>query len=187
MLRVEGVSKTFPPSPGLQRMLIRTASDHAVDALRAVDLRVARGEIVGLVGPNGARKTTLLRIIATLLDPTAGHVFVDGFDTVRDAAAVRERIGLVLARSRASPPSPDATCAASGPAAPRRRCSRVVLRLVGAEDGVEGVGEALRSGELVDGAAEEHHDAVAHRLDLVETVARQQHADPVAPTGSASC
>jgi ABC-2 type transport system ATP-binding protein len=101
MLVVERVDKTFPPSRGLQRLLIRTASTAPVDALRGVDLGVEAGEVVGLVGPNGAGKTTLLRIIATLLEPTAGRVVVAGLDTVRDAARVRERVGLVLADDRA--------------------------------------------------------------------------------------
>ncbi len=100
MLRVESVGKVFPRPTGLQRLLIRTASPEAVEALRGVDLVVDPGEVVGLVGPNGAGKTTLLRIISTLLDATAGRVTVDGYDTATHAAEVRSRIGLVLADDR---------------------------------------------------------------------------------------
>ena len=65
-----------------------------VHALRGIDLTVDRGTVVGLLGPNGAGKTTAVRILTTLLRPTAGHASVLGFDVVRQAAAVREVIGL---------------------------------------------------------------------------------------------
>lgn len=72
-------------------------------ALSGIDLRVATGEIVGLVGPDGAGKTTLLQILAAILDPSEGRCLVLGFDTIREAAAVTSRIGLlvsIVARSQ---------------------------------------------------------------------------------------
>ena len=63
-------------------------------ALRGVDLRVERATVLGLLGPNGAGKTTMVRILTTLLAPDAGHAEVDGLDVVRQADAVRARIGL---------------------------------------------------------------------------------------------
>ena len=101
MLEVHGVGMTFPRMRGLMRLVVRTATDHEVVALRDVDVNVATGEVVGLVGPNGAGKTTLLKIVSTLLQPTIGHVLVDGRDPRHDARAVRDRIGLVLADDRA--------------------------------------------------------------------------------------
>ncbi len=65
-----------------------------VTALVGVDLEVARGTVLGLLGPNGAGKTTLVRVLTTLLKPDAGTANVVGFDVVRDAAQLRERIGL---------------------------------------------------------------------------------------------
>jgi ABC-2 type transport system ATP-binding protein len=65
-----------------------------VRALDGVDLIARRGEVLGLLGPNGAGKTTLVRVLATLLRPDAGTATVLGLDVQRDAAAVRERIGL---------------------------------------------------------------------------------------------
>ncbi|MDQ1698528.1 MAG: type transport system ATP-binding protein [Frankiaceae bacterium] len=71
-----------------------TKSFGEVDAQRGIDLTVARGSVLGVLGPNGAGKTTAVRILATLLRPTSGHGYVEGHDVVRDAAAVRELIGL---------------------------------------------------------------------------------------------
>jgi ABC-2 type transport system ATP-binding protein len=65
-----------------------------VQALRGVDLRVETGSVFGLLGPNGAGKTTAVRILTTLLLPDEGSARVAGFDVVRDAQKVRERIGL---------------------------------------------------------------------------------------------
>ena len=76
----------------------------AVEAVAGVDLRVAQGEIFGFLGPNGAGKTTTLRILATLLPPTAGTARVAGFDVARQSAQVRARIGYV-AQSGGSDPA----------------------------------------------------------------------------------
>ena len=65
-----------------------------VCALDGVDLIARRGEVLGLLGPNGAGKTTLVRVLATLLRPDAGSAAVLGLDVQRDAAELRERIGL---------------------------------------------------------------------------------------------
>jgi ABC-2 type transport system ATP-binding protein len=66
----------------------------SVQALAAVDLDVERGTVLGLLGPNGAGKTTVVRVLTTLLKPDSGTATVLGLDVVRDAAALRQRIGL---------------------------------------------------------------------------------------------
>jgi ABC-2 type transport system ATP-binding protein len=63
-------------------------------ALRDFDLDVPAGSVLGLLGHNGAGKTTAIRILTTLAQPSAGNASVAGFDVVADPAAVRERIGL---------------------------------------------------------------------------------------------
>ena len=63
-------------------------------ALAGVDLDVEEGTVFGLLGPNGAGKTTLVRVLATLLAPDAGRAEVFGRDVVKDAAGVRELLGL---------------------------------------------------------------------------------------------
>jgi ABC-2 type transport system ATP-binding protein len=66
-----------------------------VEAVRGVDLTVGEGEVVGFLGPNGAGKTTTLRMLTTLLRPTAGSATVAGADLLRDPVGVRRRIGYV--------------------------------------------------------------------------------------------
>jgi ABC-2 type transport system ATP-binding protein len=69
-----------------------------VDALRDVNLTVAPGELFGLVGPDGAGKTTFLRVLACLLRPNGGRAEVDGVDVTADPAAVKRRIGYMSQR-----------------------------------------------------------------------------------------
>jgi len=65
-------------------------------ALDGIDLSVPRGSVFALVGPNGAGKTTTVRMLCTLLPPTAGSARVAGVDVLGDPAAVRRRIGVAL-------------------------------------------------------------------------------------------
>jgi ABC-2 type transport system ATP-binding protein len=64
------------------------------EALRGVDLDIARGRVLGVLGPNGAGKTTAVRILTTLLKPDAGRALIDGIDVVQEPRRARARIGL---------------------------------------------------------------------------------------------
>ncbi|HTL59242.1 MAG TPA: ATP-binding cassette domain-containing protein [Candidatus Limnocylindrales bacterium] len=64
----------------------------AVDAL---SFGVQHGEVFGLLGPNGAGKSTLIRMLTTLVPPTSGQARIGGFDVVRQANDVRQRIGVI--------------------------------------------------------------------------------------------
>ncbi len=64
-----------------------------VRALRGVDLRVQRGEVVGFLGPNGAGKTTTIRCLLDLIRPNGGSIRVLGRDPQREPVAVRARVG----------------------------------------------------------------------------------------------
>ncbi|GGM06946.1 ATP-binding cassette domain-containing protein [Dactylosporangium sucinum] len=66
-----------------------------VHAVRGINLDIGPGELVAVLGPNGAGKTTTMRMLTTLIAPTAGTATVAGHDVVRAAAEVRRRIGYV--------------------------------------------------------------------------------------------
>ena len=66
-----------------------------VQAVRGLDLDVAEGELVAFLGPNGAGKSTSLRLLTTLLRPSAGTATVAGFDVTREPGSVRRQIGYV--------------------------------------------------------------------------------------------
>jgi ABC-2 type transport system ATP-binding protein len=82
-----------PASPAVETIRLQKSYGD-VRALRGVDLHVEAGSVLGLLGPNGAGKTTAVRILTTLLQPDEGSARVAGFDVVREAAKVRDHIGL---------------------------------------------------------------------------------------------
>jgi ABC-type polar amino acid transport system ATPase subunit len=82
-VRVEGVRKHFGP----------------VEVLKGIDLRVAPGEVVCIIGPSGSGKSTLLRVINRLEEPDGGKVFIDDEEITAkrvDINAVRSRLGMVF-------------------------------------------------------------------------------------------
>jgi ABC-2 type transport system ATP-binding protein len=64
-------------------------------AVKGIDLTVPRGELFGFLGPNGAGKTTSLRMIAGILQPTAGTVRIGGIDMAKDPVAAKSRLGFI--------------------------------------------------------------------------------------------
>lgn len=69
-----------------------------VQALHDVSLTVGKGEVFGIIGPDGAGKTTLYRILSTLLLPDGGNALVDGYDTIRQMGEIRKRVGYMPGR-----------------------------------------------------------------------------------------
>jgi ABC-2 type transport system ATP-binding protein len=69
-----------------------------VDALKGISFTVDKGEIFGIIGPDGAGKTSLFRILTTLLLADSGHASVDGFDVVKDYKQIRNRVGYMPGR-----------------------------------------------------------------------------------------
>ncbi|MCL4792974.1 MAG: ABC transporter ATP-binding protein [Bryobacteraceae bacterium] len=82
MIRIENVSRSFG----------------SVTAVRGLSLEVAKGEIFGLVGPDGAGKTTTLRMLCGLIDPDAGALEVAGVDVRKDPDALKDHIGYMAQR-----------------------------------------------------------------------------------------
>jgi ABC-2 type transport system ATP-binding protein len=83
-------------SPAIVARALRRTFKDGVEAVRDIDLSVSEGEIFGFLGPNGAGKTTTVRMLCTLLPPTAGAASVAGIDVVENPAEVRRRIGVAL-------------------------------------------------------------------------------------------
>ncbi len=82
MIRAEALTKRFGP----------------VTAVDGLTLDVSEGEIFGLVGPDGAGKTTTLRLLSAIMEPTSGDAWVDGHHIVEDAESVKDRIGYMSQR-----------------------------------------------------------------------------------------
>lgn len=94
-MELVGLKRTYTTSTGFirRRQLV-------TEAIRGIDLTVARGELFGILGPNGAGKTTTIKVLTTLLIPTAGSASVLGLDVVKDARELRRRIGYVFGGER---------------------------------------------------------------------------------------
>src|SRR6266702_589974 len=67
-----------------------------IEAVKGIDLSVERGETFGFLGPNGAGKSTTIKMLCTLLHPTSGNAWINGYDVVRESNAVRHSIGIVF-------------------------------------------------------------------------------------------
>jgi ABC-2 type transport system ATP-binding protein len=134
VIRTRSLTKDFTPSRG-----------KTVHAVRGITLDVEPGELVAVLGPNGAGKTTTMRMLTTLIAPTAGSAEVAGFDVVTASAQVRRRIGYV----------------GQGNGAAHAQRVRDELNSQGAIYGLDRTAARRRSGELLDA------------LDLGELAARK--------------
>ncbi len=96
-VRTEALTKEYQAK---QRQGIFKSEKRLVEALKGVSLDVRSGEIFGLLGPNGAGKTTLIKILTTLLLPTAGGAWVNGFHIEKQPNQVRASVGCMLMGER---------------------------------------------------------------------------------------
>ncbi len=141
------------------RHLTKTFRDKKRGEIRAVDdvsFRVEPGRIYGLLGANGAGKTTTLRLLATLLQPTAGGATVAGFDIVRDAQAVRQRVGFL----------------ATSTALYGRLTARETLEYFGRLNGLAAAEIAARTRRLADEL--DMHEFLDRRCDKFSTGMKQK-------------
>src|SRR5437763_15203123 len=67
-----------------------------IQAVKGIDLSIERGETFGFLGPNGAGQSTTIKILCTLLHPTSGRAWINGYDIEREASQVRQSIGIVF-------------------------------------------------------------------------------------------
>jgi len=121
-------------APAVEVQLLTREFKGGIRAVDGLDLEIAPGEIYGFLGPNGAGKTTSVRILTTLLRPTAGVARVAGHDVVHDADAVRRSIGVALQEAAIDP----------------LMTGRELLRMQGALHGLRGPAARERAGELLE-------------------------------------
>ena len=92
--------EAVPAAPGIRTPAVRVEDlakcFGAVEAVAGITFEVGAGEIFAFLGPNGAGKSTTIKMLCTLLRPTAGRAFVAGHDVARDPRAARAAIGLVF-------------------------------------------------------------------------------------------
>src|SRR3989304_3136373 len=99
----EAANDTVAKTPVPKRRRWPFGRRSAINWLNAVDgvsLQIKQGEVFGLLGPNGEGKSTTIRMLCTLLEPTSGTSRVNGFDITRQSNQVRQSLGTVLAGER---------------------------------------------------------------------------------------
>ncbi len=96
---MESVSKIFRHRPALFNWMGRERSGET-RALEDVSLTVASGKVLVLLGPNGSGKTTMLKLVSTMLLPDAGLVLVEGVNTQSEPGRVRQHVGFAVATER---------------------------------------------------------------------------------------
>ena len=78
--------------------IVKTYEKGKILALQDISFEVEKGELFGLIGPDGAGKTSLFRVLTTLLLPEGGSASVDGFDIVKNMKDIRKRVGYMPGR-----------------------------------------------------------------------------------------
>jgi ABC-2 type transport system ATP-binding protein len=131
--------------PAIEAKGLERTFEGGIKAVAGVDLEVADGEIYAFLGPNGAGKTTCVRMLTTLLRPTAGSAQVAGFDVVADPGGVRTAIGVALQEAALDP----------------LMTGRELIRL---QATLHGLGRE---------AGQRRADALLERVDLVDAADRQ--------------
>jgi sodium transport system ATP-binding protein len=100
MIKVHEIHKQFKLTKSQRREMGQQLDGSILEAVAGVSFECRPGRIFSLLGPNGAGKTTTLRMIATMLKPSSGSIEVDGFDTAKEPAEVRRRLGFLTGTTR---------------------------------------------------------------------------------------
>jgi ABC-2 type transport system ATP-binding protein len=159
---------SVPATPAVEvRELVREFKG-GIRAVDGLDLEVREGEIYGFLGPNGAGKTTVVRILTTLLRPTAGSALVAGHDVVAEGDAVRRSIGVALQEAAIDP----------------LMTGRELLRMQGALHGLRAREARDRAGDLLgrvglteaaDRRVGGYSGGMRRRLDLALALVHRPH------------
>lgn len=99
-IEVRGLVKEYPAHRRFMEMVRHPFNAPTTRVLDGVDMTVARGEIFGILGANGTGKTTLLKVLATLVRPTEGYARINGYDVVDDEAKARGCVAYAFGEDR---------------------------------------------------------------------------------------
>ncbi|AOT71515.1 ABC transporter ATP-binding protein [Geosporobacter ferrireducens] len=97
MIVVESLKKTYETKAKIGFL---KSEKRCVEAVKKLDMEIEKGKIVGLLGINGAGKTTSIKMLSTLLLPTAGRITMDGIDAVKDSMQVKKKINMIAGGER---------------------------------------------------------------------------------------
>lgn len=93
MIEAQSISKSFDLTKKQQKE--RNTTLKSITAVESVSLRCEPGKIHALLGPNGAGKTTTMRMLSTIFKPTAGNIFINGVDVLKNPNEARKQIGFL--------------------------------------------------------------------------------------------
>lgn len=94
------LSKEFVPTTNAFDFSLPWREEKKVMAINDVTLQVKKGEFFGLIGPNGSGKTTLAKVLSTLISPTRGTAYINGYSIIEDNKKVRHSVGLLITEER---------------------------------------------------------------------------------------
>lgn len=94
------LTKKFALQKGFTEFLMHPFGKNEITAVKKVNIKIRKGELFGVLGPNGAGKTTLIKLLCTLVLPTEGTAYVNGYNIAEDSGKVRESIGFITADER---------------------------------------------------------------------------------------
>lgn len=100
IIKLENISKSFPVVKRYRDMITKPFKKEYVEVLTGINLEIKKGEIFGLVGANGAGKTTILKIISNLILPSSGSVNIFGTDVMKNGDRAKQKVGYVLSSDR---------------------------------------------------------------------------------------
>jgi ABC-2 type transport system ATP-binding protein len=99
-IETHDLTKRFALQKGFTDFLMHPFGKDAITAIEKVNIKIGKGELFGILGPNGAGKTTLIKLLCTLILPTEGTAYVNGYNIAEDSGKVRESTGFITADER---------------------------------------------------------------------------------------
>ena len=99
-IETKNLTKVFQQTKGYGDIFLHPLKSKEIIALRDITFKIEQGELFSLLGPTGAGKTTLIKILCNLILPTSGKAFVNSFDVTKQGEQIRKSIGYVLSDER---------------------------------------------------------------------------------------